>query len=270
MPPQPSHPAAQHQQQPEQTPPRATGSFNNDDSPSGIAVNTLLMAAYAMTEMGEKKDGSDNNHTDTHTTKAESAGEATSSPIKEEENAISQLEMPTDESMGLPAKATAAMTTTSIESTMNPASVKDEEISQDDKAAAIQESAASNNGTATQQTASNDDRKVDTSAPPIEERLSAEISPDNSNEKSRKRLHSAIEENGEEEEAPPSSFHPPPRPPNGKNDTKVELFRKPNKNGEQLPCPERNVSADSDDVTGDKREEGKEPPLKKAAVDPTQ
>ena len=39
----------------EQTPPRPTSSFNNDESPSGIAVNTLLMAAYAMTELDGKK-----------------------------------------------------------------------------------------------------------------------------------------------------------------------------------------------------------------------
>lgn len=260
MPPQPPHPAVQHQQQPEQTPPRATGSFNNDDSPSGIAVNTLLMAAYAMTEMGEKKDSTDNNNADTNTKQAESAGEATSSSIEKDKNKVSQLEMPTDESMGLPAKETAATATTSIESTTKPTLAKNEESPQDDKAAAITKP--------TQQPGSNDDTKVDTSAPPIEERPSAEISPDNSDEKSRKRLYSATVE--EEEEAPPSSFHPPPRPPNGKNETKVELFRKPTENGEQLPCPERNVSADSDDVTGDKQGEAKEPPLKKAAVDPTQ
>jgi hypothetical protein len=109
------------------------------------------------------------------------------------------------------------------------------------------------------------DTTVDTLDPPIEERPSAEISPDNADEKSRKRTHSALEEEGEYECAP-SSFSPPKR----SDDTKIELFRKSSKSVGTIPLPERNVSADSDDVTagcGKGAEDMKEPPAKRASVE---
>ena len=123
---------------------------------------------------------------------------------------------------------------------------------------------------------------LDTNPPSIEERLSAEVSPDHTDEKPRKkRPHPSS--STDEEEAPPSSFHPPSRPPPSSSSSsntkeKNNLFRNPSSssdvNGEvevdggDISCPvERNVSADSDD-NGDGRV--KEPPVKKAAVESTQ
>lgn len=58
-PPHPQHyysaPRSLPHEQPSWTPTRQDSSFNDDHSPSGVAVDALLAAAYTMTEMGEGK-----------------------------------------------------------------------------------------------------------------------------------------------------------------------------------------------------------------------
>ena len=226
MPPQPPPP----QPRDEQTPPRATGSFNNDDSPSGHAVDTLLKAA-ALADGG-------------------AMGENTEPQVSTNASAIHGFgPSPTKEI------APVNHDSGTSNSPEEAASTKESEPQQNQ----VEPASESKNDTASQPMT----EPIDTSAPPIEERLSAEVSPDHSDKNSRKRPYSTTEE----EEAP-SSFNPPSRPSNVK-EHKVELFRNPTANeaeDEKIPRPERNVSADSDDAHG----RVKEPPAKKTAMKPNQ
>jgi hypothetical protein len=213
----------------EHTPPQSKGSFNNDDSPSGLAVNTLLMAAYAMTELDEKKEGEK---------KEENAPMPNgASKVKEErkgENAPMPNGAATASKEPEESHAFGSTSETKAPADNNPGSLpKESEPTEQDTPETSTPSQPSAN-------------PQDTSTPPIEERLSAEVSPDNKADETRKRPHSTMED----EEAP-SSFNPPPRP------EKVELFRR------EIPLPE-SVSADSEEGKGE------EPPMKKRAVDPVQ
>eukprot|EP00804_Cyclotella_cryptica_P026121 CCRYP_013012-RA/>CCRYP_013012-RA protein AED:0.01 eAED:0.01 QI:957/1/1/1/1/1/2/150/745 len=282
MPPQ----QQQQQQQPappqpsrtEQTPPRATGSFNNDDSPSGLAVNTLLMAAYAMTELDGRKD--DEKGDDTKPAEVSPApgvdGAGTAAPAPTNDSAQS----PPQSTVSREAQASHGCAPTPTKNTAQPQRTDIAEPTQPHVAATptkntvslpseVPRNASLPSDTTTRQTQTtkstdNNDTTIDTIAPPLEERPSAEVSPDNSDEKSRKRTHSAMEE--EYEERAPSSFSPPKR----SDDTKIELFRKSSNSIGTIPLPERNVSADSDDVTagcGKGVEDIEGPPAKRASVE---
>ncbi|KAL3792002.1 hypothetical protein HJC23_011131 [Cyclotella cryptica] len=282
MPPQ----QQQQQQQPappqpsrtEQTPPRATGSFNNDDSPSGLAVNTLLMAAYAMTELDGKKD--DEKGDDTKPAEVSPApgvdGAGTAAPAPTNDSAQS----PPQSTVSREGQASHGCAPTPTKNTAQPQRTDIAEPTQPHVAptptkntvslpSEVPPNASLPSDTTTRQTQTtkstdNNNTTIDTIAPPLEERPSAEVSPDNSDEKSRKRTHSAMEE--VYEERAPSSFSPPKR----SDDTKIELFRKSSNSIGTIPLPERNVSADSDDVTagcGKGAEDIEGPPAKRASVE---
>ena len=155
-----------------------------------------------------------------------------------------------------PMKAAPSQTNDSVESSQNNVASAPTK----DTAESFLNSVHPESDAPSQSTKAQKETTVDTCAPPIEKLPSHEITPNNLDEKTRKRTHTDMEEEC------PSSFNPPSRAQNGKNDTKVDLFRKPSEsNG--LPLPERNVSSDSDDVTAEKSVELKEPPAKRAAVE---
>lgn len=209
------------------------------------------MAAYAMTELdGKKKDGDDKADDKAPAATGKQAASKETKENTDTEAKSAEIDGSAAHGFGSsPAKETAPNTSatepTQTHVALTPTKAQEEAQSK-------------------QEPDSKNDIAVDTSAPVIEEKLSAEVTPNNADEKNRKRPHSATEE----EEAP-SSFNPPPRPQSGKSDTKVELFRKPTANN-GLPLPERNVSSDSEDVTARKGDEVKEPPAKKVALESTQ
>lgn len=206
------------------------------------------MAAYAMTELDDKK-------TDDAEKKDEEAPSADGEqPVPTEKKEKDGADGSSSPSEGAEPKTDAGEPN---QTDAAPTPTKD----------TSQQSNEILNANPSQSAAVSNDVTVDTSAPAIEEKSSAEVTPSNADEKSRKRPHSELEE----EEAP-SSFNPPPRPQNGKSETKVELFRKPTANDE-IPFPERNVSADSADnenVTAANGDGANGPPAKKAAVESTQ
>ncbi len=221
--------------------PKSSPTFN-EDSPSGQAVNTLLMAAYAMTELDDdqKKAAGD---------ESKNSSADTSKDVKEVES-------------GTQAKEVSPSSATETESPHPEFTLKTPSrtpLPIDDSKTKENNANIRNENTPAKQ--SSQDGNSHAQSPSNGQNQTAEVSPDNTERRSnRKRSISSMEaesiNNSDDATAitsPPKSRRKPSEEQAQTESTssKMDLFRKDNglksSSSEDYPRPERNVSADSDD-----------------------